>query len=260
MVGPRQDSALFAEWRRICWVEDKMSAEDVGVFLQRRGRHPWQRTLSQLTGGRRYECGAHTCAVASPAWKEEWLYELWVDSGTVHIYSLLLAVPSFFSKCPSVLSSGRKERQAHVHGVGRDPLLTCLSSSSFCKSFFLWMTQGRYLSPSLTVQVPSLGPTRQKERTHFSKLSFDPHSALHGMLYTYKHMCVHTCKCTYTHLNKFNSASNREILVKTKCFCIKWLAKLMALVAVWLGTAQTLAVALRGEFTDERCPRIVGIH
>lgn len=26
------------------------------------------------------------------------------------------------------------------------------------------------------------------------------------------------------------------------------------------GAAPTLAVALRGEFTDERCPRIVGIH
>lgn len=54
-------------------------------------------------------------------------------------------------------------------------------------------------------------------------------------LYTYMHMCVRTCKHTYTQLNKFNSADNREILVKTKCFCIKWLAELMALVAVWVG-------------------------
>lgn len=74
------------------------------------------------------------------------------------------------------------------------------------------------------------------------------------------HMCVRTCKHTYTQLNQFNSADNREILVKTKWFLYQMICKADGAGGCVGGAAPTVAVGLRGEFTDERCPRIVGIH
>lgn len=144
MVGPRRDSALFAEWRRICWVVDEMRAEDVGVFLQRRGRRPRQRTVLQLTGDRPYECGTCICCgKALHRRKTDFLSFGLTQEQFTYTACFLLApvlfcfVLFYFSKCPSALRSGRKKTSRRARTRGGDPLLTCLSSSFFCKNFFL---------------------------------------------------------------------------------------------------------------------------